>query len=1263
MTDIIWWLAVSFVLILASLIVSVKLLLPHVDKYRQQIEINLSHLSGYNVKIDNISAKLEGLDPSIAIRGLSLEAAENSEPVAFERLMIRFNFWESVRQFEPKFSYIRFYNTKIGLSEVGGNWSLTGIESGGGGSADGFTRILNYFLDQRQISLLDTRLDIDSERVGKVSLSSDSMYLKRTSSGIGITANVGHQNYDDEFRFNAEIKGDLKKLNNLNLEAQLSLPEMVIMPSQLKALKEYKLSKLALGTNLWLSYSPEKDFSLVGDIKVSPMFESGDSLSFTSDIRSSYALNTKVLSAQFSNLIITKDERQYPQANLLLKNDALAQLLSVKFDHLDLGLGTKLALPYLNPAWFITKMLDGMQVKGEAKNGLLTINRESALSISYQGNLFIESSQGYRNIPKVDQLDAMISLQNDHGSFEFASNQSNLAFPLLYEDEWLLDGLAGRVNWGPSQDSFLVSSNNLYVSRNHADLNGAFQLESIKEGDDTLTLDVHADNLGVLDGVGYIPGRALPQSAHDWLDGALLSGLATSLDFSLSTKLVEKPDPKIEVNLDVVDAKVKFAPDWPVAEQVNANVNIDNQGIKIGLHQARVENVEGENLSVSLPLSRGSLDKLHLSGEISDDLDDVMGLLLQTNLANNVLKPFQSWQASGPATGRFKLILPLDSESKDELYLNLALVVKDAFLHIKDLDLKGEVAKGRFNYDSLKGIYDSNFGISAFSGQTTLDLVGDLQADGALGISGKLMGNLDLKEVMAWQNIPNMLTNAVQGKVDYSADFNIDPKQSGVMGITASSDLVGASLSLPPPFAKTKNLVRPIALNIDLVPEQTDISIKYDQKYRSKLGFRGSEFYGGYALIDQAELIESDINKGLSIEGQLAHIEVAAWRKLFSSEDSSSQSLRLDIPEWLSFVRLIADEVRLNEDNLLHNAKLEYDRSKALNDMTLVADELGVQLSKDLHGPVVNFSYLSWLSPVKTTAEKANSMTPSEEVIRAQQVPSMTLNIDELIVNHQPYGDWHLLITNLGKKIRIDPFSTELENGDFYGSIFWQDDEHSNVELSLNVEGENIDELTKKFSSDALLTSKKYSIDVNLSWLGTPFDIQRNSLTGRIDFSSENGVIEKINELPSFLKALGIFNIHALARRLTLDFSDVSDDGLTYDKISSLLSIRDGILNTDKPLSVISPTVEIEIKGKANLITETLDEKVIASFPLGNALPIAGLLLGVPQVAGILYITDKLFGSQLSKVTSVEYLIKGPFNEPIITPVIHTPKVQPKDRD
>jgi uncharacterized protein YhdP len=302
--------------------------------------------------------------------------------------------------------------------------------------------------------------------------------------------------------------------------------------------------------------------------------------------------------------------------------------------------------------------------------------------------------------------------------------------------------------------------------------------------------------------------------------------------------------------------------------------------------------------------------------------------------------------------------------------------------------------------------------------------------------------------------------------------------------------------------------------------------------------------------------------------------------------------------------------------------------------------------------PDLHFGFLSWNTSPADPSEPESKSSP----ISAKQIPNMTLSVDQLYFNENPYGDWQLAIFREGDVVRIDPISSKLQTGSLKGSLFWQDKgDNSSVELAMAASGADLAELTKKFSNDAFVSSKKYKFDVGLSWKGHPFYFDRESVSGRISFSAEDGNFSKVDELPAFLKALGIFNIGALSRRLLLDFSDVYEPGLTYDKFSGALSLDKGILKTTSPISIIAPSAELVVTGEANIVTETLNEKLTATFPLTGTLPLAGLLWGTPQLAGLLFITDKLIGDQLSKVTSVQYKVEGSFNDPVMTPIRYQP--------
>ena len=130
------------------------------------------------------------------------------------------------------------------------------------------------------------------------------------------------------------------------------------------------------------------------------------------------------------------------------------------------------------------------------------------------------------------------------------------------------------------------------------------------------------------------------------------------------------------------------------------------------------------------------------------------------------------------------------------------------------------------------------------------------------------------------------------------------------------------------------------------------------------------------------------------------------------------------------------------------------------------------------------------------------------------------------------------------------------------------------------------------------------------------------------------------------LRLFGILNFNTLARRLTLDFSDLFKKGIVFDRLKGEYGIKQGIVTSAQPLTMEGPSANMSATGQVNLIERTFDQEVLLTLPLVSNTPLAAILLGAPQIAGALFIIDKLMGDELSKATAISYHLKGPWSEP-----------------
>jgi uncharacterized protein YhdP len=128
----------------------------------------------------------------------------------------------------------------------------------------------------------------------------------------------------------------------------------------------------------------------------------------------------------------------------------------------------------------------------------------------------------------------------------------------------------------------------------------------------------------------------------------------------------------------------------------------------------------------------------------------------------------------------------------------------------------------------------------------------------------------------------------------------------------------------------------------------------------------------------------------------------------------------------------------------------------------------------------------------------------------------------------------------------------------------------------------------------------------------------------------------------------GLLNFNAINRRLRLDFSDLFGKGLSYDRVQGVLGATNGVYLTREPIRLTGPSSNIEMNGTLDLAHDQIDAKLLVTLPLTNNLPLAALIVGAPAVGGALFVVDKLLGDRVARFASVQYRVKGPWQNPEI---------------
>ena len=157
---------------------------------------------------------------------------------------------------------------------------------------------------------------------------------------------------------------------------------------------------------------------------------------------------------------------------------------------------------------------------------------------------------------------------------------------------------------------------------------------------------------------------------------------------------------------------------------------------------------------------------------------------------------------------------------------------------------------------------------------------------------------------------------------------------------------------------------------------------------------------------------------------------------------------------------------------------------------------------------------------------------------------------------------------------------------------------------------------------------------VNASWPGPPDEYDLRRISGVMHFRANEGRLMELKPGATG-RVFGLLMLTSLPRRLTLDFSDLFEKGLSYQRMEGSFHLDDGHAFTNNFL-LESDTAKIEVAGRTGLVQENYDQVVTVTPKLSSTLPLAAI-----------WLAEKVFDqSVFDKAFSYQYTVEGPWSDP-----------------
>ncbi len=274
-------------------------------------------------------------------------------------------------------------------------------------------------------------------------------------------------------------------------------------------------------------------------------------------------------------------------------------------------------------------------------------------------------------------------------------------------------------------------------------------------------------------------------------------------------------------------------------------------------------------------------------------------------------------------------------------------------------------------------------------------------------------------------------------------------------------------------------------------------------------------------------------------------------------------------------------------------------------------------------------------------------MSSSEEGADNQadprQWPNITASVDEFDAYGKHLGATHAEIKRVPDGLSLQSFTAKSAGHELTATGSWTNPPTGERgDLKLKLESTDLQQTLVDLGYGPGLTAKHGLLEADVSWPGAPSATLLGRLNGTMKVEVEDGQL--LNVQPGAGRVFGLLSIATLPRRLSLDFSDLTDKGFAFDSIHGDFTLESGDAYTQN-LLLKGPAAEIGMVGRTGLWRHDYDQTVVVTGSLGQSLPAAGLLAGGPAVGAAMLLFSQIFKEPLKGMARGYYRITGSVGE------------------
>jgi len=911
-------------------------------------------------------------------------------------------------------------------------------------------------------------------------------------------------------------------------------------------------------------------------------------------------------------------------------------------------------------------------------------------TLNLQSELRQLSAKPTEFLPGFGPINGRVDIVESLGEIAFSSESMNLPWPSLTDASLDLDSLKSVLAVDLRSKDRIKIDGDVVVADEGIDLTTRFKLSMEPGQSPHLDMQSRFSVSSVDTLKAWLPRKKLSPRLGAWFDRAVKDGEIEDGTVLFFGKLSDFPFDSgqgvFRTTAKVRDGELAFLPNWPVASDVNGEFLIDGatltgRATNTALHRFDITQTQISIDNLKLPV-------LKVNGTGRGKLKDVIEFGVDGPLSK-ILKPaLNDIQGNGFADMDLAITLPLYKVPKSDntrlatnanaskpavapppFAVNGSLFLNGNTVNVTNANLPLENVAGSIGFTNT-GIRVNNLKARLLSQAVRLNAkTSGVGAKATTTFS--LKGALEANDLLAHYKIP--IDQFIRGASSWLVNLEIPHSanrlaDSGIR-LHMESDLVGTELLLPKPLNKTSASARSMRVDTRIRTGRTKQlwDIELDRRFHAVVDSSAQGMETLLLNLGSGRLSSAEIRNrkpGLHLVGLVGRVAADDWIDSISnlinalSESGSGEqepilpiSADLNIESFELGRRTLGpasfsietDQTYISTSlsNGLLNGTVKYPREHWSKTTPLIARFKRIDMSV--------------FDALIEKSEESNDRSQSLP-LDPRLLPPIDARLARFTRGEQTFRNLVLRAQPDVSGLQVTTLGFAYDTMQMVGQGFWRLKDPQGVnprfkdlhqtQLDLVVQSDDFGAGFAHIGFNDFMSRGVGSAEVRLSWPGAAYLPSLAILDGDVKLNIEQGSLIPVE--PGAGRLVGLFALQALPRRLNLDFSDVSEQGMAFETLTGDATIENGLVDVEL-VQLTGPVGVIDIVGESNLKTQEIDQTITVLPRVSAALPIIGAISGGATAGvGALLATGflKALGVDLDRIGLREYELTGTWDAP-----------------